>query len=191
MSGIIAKKLGMSQMVVADVGIVPVTYLVCTPNTVHQIKTKEKDGYETLVLGAEPLAKPKKTKKFKIMKEFKFPDTEMKVNDEVTVNIFAKDDLVTLTGVSKGKGFQGRVRLHNMKPIRATHGTKYGRHGSTGMRAMPGRVFKGMKMPGRMGSDTITLKHKQVLLVDEKRGLLAVKGPVPGAKDSIIFISKE
>ncbi|MBI5415172.1 50S ribosomal protein L3 [Candidatus Peregrinibacteria bacterium] len=190
MPGIIGKKLGMSQ-VISDEGLmVPVTYVVCDPNTVFQVRTQEKDGYSAVVLGFEALKKPLKTKKFKTLKEFQFPSAELKVDDTIKVDIFNKDDLVVVTGVSKGKGFQGNVKRHHFKVIRRTHGTKYKRHGSTGQRAMPGRVFKGKRMPGRMGCDTVTLKKKQLLLVDPQRNVLAIKGSLPGAKNSILFIQK-
>ncbi len=190
MPGIIGKKIGMSQVFVDDGSLVPVTFLICEPNVVHQLKTQEKDGYEAVVLGASPLPKPTKTKKFKKLKEFSFPE-EVKMSDTVNVEIFEKNDLVTISGVSKGKGFQGRIKLHKMKSLRKSHGTKFMNHGSTGQRAMPGRTKRGLRMPGRMGGDVVTVKKKQVVIVDAKRNLIAVKGSVPGSRNSFVFINKE
>jgi large subunit ribosomal protein L3 len=189
MPGILGKKLGMSQMITDEGNMVPVTYVVCEPNTVFQKKTKEKDGYEAVVLGFEPLKKPTKTKKYRILKEFSF-DKDLNINDTIAVDIFENGELVTIRGVSKGKGFQGRVRRHNARVARRTHGTKYIRHGSTGNCTDPSRVKPGTKMPGRMGCDTVTLKGKTVLLVDTKRNLLAIKGPMPGAVNSLVIIEK-
>ena len=189
MPGILGKKLGMSQIATDDGKLTAVTYVICEPNTVCHKKTEEKDGYNALVLGFQPLKKPTKTKKFKKLKEFNFEE-DLNTDDKVTVEIFEKDDFVTVSGVSKGKGFQGRIRRHNMSISRQTHGTKYTRHGSTGQCAMPGRIKKGTKMPGRMGCDTTTLKKKQIIFVDPKRNLLAVKGSVPGAINSFVLIRK-
>lgn len=189
MPGCIGRKLGMSQIITAEGDIVPVTYVVCEPNTVCRKKTAEKDGYEAYVLGYDLLKKPRKTKRFRVQKEFAFSE-DLEIESAVKVDIFAKDELVTVRGVSKGKGFQGRVRRHNARVARQTHGTKYTRHGSTGNCAMPGRVQKGTKMPGRMGGDTITLKKRPIVMVDPERNLLAIKGSLPGAINSHIIIEK-
>ncbi len=191
MIGILGKKLGMSQLITEEGHMVPVTYLVCEPNTVHQKKTEDKDGYSAVVLGAGPLKKPTKTKKFKKLKEFKCDEGEYKEKDKIKVDIFEPSDLVRICGVSKGKGFQGRVRRHNARVSRRTHGTKYTRHGSTGQCAMPGRTKKGTKMPGRMGCDTVTLRNRPIMMVDVKRNILAIKGSVPGAINSLVVIEKQ
>lgn len=190
MLGIIGKKVGMAQLFLEDGNIVPVTYISCEPNTVHQVKSNEKDGIDALVLGAEKLKKEKKTKKFKILKEIS-GSVEAKKGDEVTVKIFEDGENVTVVGVSKGKGFQGPVRRHNFRVARRTHGTKDPRHGSTGACAMPGRSKPGIKMAGRMGNDKTTLRDKTIVRVDSDKNLIAIKGPVPGAKNSFVLLKKQ
>lgn len=169
---------------------IPVTYISCEPNVIHYVKTKEKDGANAIVLGAEKLKKEKKTKKFRILKDL--PSTgEEKKGDEITVSLFEDGEKVTVVGTSKGKGFQGQVKRHNFAVARRTHGTKEPRHGSTGACAMPGRTKPGIKMAGRMGNDKVTLRDRQIVKVDAERNLIAVKGPVPGAVNGFVLLKKQ
>ena len=180
----------MAQIFQENGDMVPVTYLLCEPNTVYHVKTKEKDGNDAVVLGAEKLKKERKTKKFRILREL--PSTgEEKRGDTVTVDIFEDGEKVTVVGTSKGKGFQGPVKRHNFRVARRTHGTKEPRHGSTGACAMPGRTKPGLKMAGRMGNAKVTLRDRHIIKVDAERNLIAVKGPVPGAINSFVLLKKQ
>jgi len=190
-NGIIGRKLGMAQTFGKKGEVVPVTYLRCEPNTVHDLKTLDRDGYESVVLAAEDLGnKATKNKKYRVIKEFLGNVTGVEKGAEVTVALFEAEEQVTIVGISKGKGFQGRVRRHNARVIRRTHGTKYGRHGSTGSISITARSQPGIKMPGRMGGDQITLHNREVIVVDVLRNLIAVKGPVPGAVNSLVYLKK-
>ncbi len=180
----------MAQIFEEGGNFVPVTYVVCEPNTICQVKTQEKDGFDAVVLGGEKLNKPRKTKKFRAISQF-HGGSDLKAGDEITADIFADGEKVTITSVSKGKGFQGQVRRHNFTVARKTHGTKDPRHGSTGACAMPGRTKPGLKMAGRMGSDRVTLHDRIVVKVDASRNLIAIKGPIPGAKNSIVYLKKQ
>jgi large subunit ribosomal protein L3 len=188
--GIIGKKIGMTQLFLEDGSIVPVTYISCEPNTVHQVKTNEKDGTDAVVLGAEKLKKQKKTKTFQILKEIA-GSGEVKKGDDVTVGIFEDGEEVTVIGTSKGKGFQGPVKRHNFRVARRTHGTKDPRHGSTGACAMPGRSKPGIKMAGRMGNDKVTLRDRTIVRIDSDKNLVAVKGPIPGSNNSFVLLKKQ
>lgn len=129
MSGLIGKKLGMGQIFADDGTVVPVTFVVCEPNEVLQIKTAEKDNCSAVVLGSFPLKKSRKTKKFKTARQFNPENLPQKVGEKVSVAIFEDCKNLIVTGFSKGKGFQGGVKRHNFRTARHTHGTKEGRHG--------------------------------------------------------------
>lgn len=180
----------MSQVFEEDGRMIPITYIQCEPNTVWQVKEKGKDGADAIVLGAQKLPESSKAKKFRTLRQISGKH-EVKKGDELSVGIFEKSEKVTVVATSKGKGFQGNVKRHNFSVIRLTHGTKYPRHGSTGACAMPGRTKPGLKMPGRMGSDKITLRNRSIVRVDTERSLIAIKGPVPGSKNSLILIKKQ
>ncbi len=190
MSGIIGKKIGMAQIFEENGDFIPVTYISCEPNTIHQVKTAEKDGVDAVVIGADKLKKEKKTKKFKILREFTGV-SEGKKGDTITVDTFNAGDEITVISTSKGKGFQGPVKRHNFSVARRSHGTKEPRHGSTGACAMPGRSKPGIKMAGRMGNDKITLRNRKIVSIDTKRNLIAVKGPVPGGKNGFVLLKKQ
>ena len=189
MLGIIGKKIGMSQVILEDGKVLPVTFIATQPNDIVQVKTVGNDGYAAVVLGCDPKKNASKNKKYNKMKEFRIDENaEFKIGDQINVSDFKEIEAVTITAVSKGKGFQGNVKRHNFAIIRETHGTKYARHGSTGACAMPGRTKPGQKMPGRMGRDQVTLKNRKVVLVDESRNIIAVKGSVPGAANTYVYI---
>ena len=164
-----------------------------------QLKTKENDGYDAIQLGFIEEKKPSKSEKgktkitgkaFKVHREFPLLDAEKKVGDLVDVSQFVPGEFVAVTGISKGKGFQGVVKRHHFRGGPASHGHKDnlrmpGSIGSGGMQ----RVFKGLRMGGRMGGDQITVKNLEVVEVNATSGIIAVKGAVPGAVGSIIMLS--
>ncbi len=172
----------MAQVFTEDGTFVPVTYVLCEPNTVHFVKEN------AVVLGGEKMKKPTKTKKFKTLREFPFlPDA--KKGDEIMVDIFENGEDITVVATSKGKGFTGNVKRHNFKDLRQSHGTKYGRHGSISFGR--NRLRKGMKMAGRSGNDQITLRDRKVIKVDVQRHLIAVLGPIPGGKNGLVLLKKQ
>ncbi len=190
MPGIIGKKLGMSQVIQDDGRVIPVTYVTCAPNEVVQVKTQETDGYPAIVLGFDAYKNPSKNKKYKTTKEFRVETSEpYKKGQIISVDILKEIPEVTITSVSKGKGFQGVMKRHNFAGGPGSHGSTFHREpGSSGMCAKPGRVIKGKKFPGQMGVDQVTLKNRPVVLVSEGENVVAIKGPLPGAVNSYIYI---
>lgn len=197
MIGVIAKKVGMSRAFLPTGEQVPVTFLEVEPNTIVRTKTQEKDGYNAVVLGIG--AKKWKTRKgaehvrYSLQKEFQVESLEgLEAGKEVTLEILPEESMVTIQGTSKGKGFQGVVRRHNFRGGPRTHGSHFKREpGSVGMRAQPGRIFRGHRMAGHMGSDNMTIKHRAIVVNDAQKNLIAVKGPVPGASGSHVFLTLE
>jgi large subunit ribosomal protein L3 len=197
MSGLIAKKVGMSRIFLSTGEAVPVTYLEVEPNIVVRTKTKEKDGYDAVVLGIG--AKPWKSRKGKDhvrylrQKEWRVESLEgMEPGKNLTAELLPPETLVTVTSTSKGKGFQGVMRRHHFAGGPASHGSHFKREpGSVGMRTQPGRILKGHRMAGHMGLDTVTMKHRHVVAMDAEKGILAVKGPVPGPNGAIVYLTKE
>jgi len=199
--GIIGRKLGMSQIFKDDGKAEAVTAVEAGPCTVTQVKTGEKEGYSAVQLGfgeAKRLSSPqrghlKELGQFKHLREFRVNDTEgIQVGDKVDVSLFEVDDLVDVTGVSKGKGFAGVVKRHGFAGGPKTHGQsdRHRHPGSIGATTTPGRVFKGTRMAGRMGNDRVTVRHLEVLKVDPERNLLLVKGAVPGGRNGLLLIRK-
>ncbi|PIQ77406.1 50S ribosomal protein L3 [Candidatus Peregrinibacteria bacterium CG11_big_fil_rev_8_21_14_0_20_46_8] len=190
MPGIVGRKAGMTRMYLEDGQAVPVTLISCPPSKITQVKTAEKDGYQAVVLGFEPLKKPKKTKKFRVLREFPLDDgQEYKVDDEVTVETFKEMAKVKITGISKGKGFAGTIKRHNFRSGRASHGSHFHREpGSIGACAKPGRVHKGKKMAGHMGHDQVTRRDIPLMHIDAEKHIIAVKGPVPGPNGALVII---
>lgn len=195
--GIIAKKVGMSRIFLEGGEVVPVTYLQVEPNVIVQTKTVDKDGYNAVVLGAGAKQwtsrKGKENTRYAVMKEWHTDDiASLEKGKEVTCESLPVDTKVTVVGISKGKGFQGVMKRHNFAGGPKTHGSHFHRRpGSVGMCEFPGRVMKGKKMPGRMGSDTITVKNRSIVFADVSKNLIAVKGPVPGANGSNVFLTVE
>lgn len=195
--GLIARKVGMSRAFLEDGQAVPVTYLKVQPNTVVRIKTKEKDGYDAVILGIEPKEwktnNGKNLTRYKVQKEWRIDESQdLKAGSEINADAVPQDSLVSLVGVSKGKGFQGVMRRHNFRGGKATHGSHFKREpGSVGMRNQPGRIFRGHRMAGRMGNDQQTIKRRQVVSCDPKEGVLAIKGPIPGANGSVVYLTVE
>jgi len=192
MSGIIGKKIGMTRLIQDDGRVIPITVIHCEPNEVTQIKTVEKDGYPAIVLGFSKLKKPTKTKKFAHSKEFRITAEEtFAKGDSVTCESLKDTKEVIVVGVSKGKGFQGVIKRHNFACGPMSHGSHHHREpGSIGARAKPGRVEKGKKLPGRMGTDQVTLHKVKVAYLDIEKNLVGLKGAVPGSKGGIIIIRK-
>ncbi|ART74670.1 50S ribosomal protein L3 [Sutcliffiella horikoshii] len=196
--GILGRKVGMTQVFAENGDLIPVTVIEATPNVVLQVKTVETDGYEAIQIGfadkRDKLAnKPLKghvAKANTAPKRFirEISGANLEVGQEVKVDIFAEGDVVDVTGISKGKGFQGSIKRHNQSRGPMTHGSRYHRRpGSMGPVA-PNRVFKGKLLPGRMGGERITIQNLEIVKVDAERNLLLVKGNVPGPKKSLITI---
>jgi large subunit ribosomal protein L3 len=203
--GIIAKKVGMTQVYAEDGRAIPATVLQAGPCVVVQRKSKAKDGYSSVQLGLVEDRKAKRVTKamqghFKkagvppcrVLREFRVDEAaEAKVGDKVSVAIFAAGDKIAVSGVSKGKGFQGVVKRHHFRGGDATHGSMFHRApGSIGASAFPSRVLKGMRAAGHMGQDAVTVKNLEVVRVDEGNNLLVVRGSVPGAGGSYLVIRK-
>lgn len=174
----------------------PVTLIEAGPCVTTQLKGKEKNGYEALQLGFKELKeskikKPEKRTPFKYVKEFKggINLADYKDGDVILASVFAEGDVVKVSGISKGKGFQGGVKRHGFHGRNATHGTKHEERtiGSTGG-GFPQRVIKGRKMPGRMGADRITVKNLKIMKVLPEENLLVVKGAIPGRKGTLLEI---
>lgn len=193
MPGILGRKIGMTRIFQDDGRVIPVTILACSPNSVAQVKTVDNDGYPAIVLGFEQLKKPRKTRKYRFLKEFRVEKPEdYKIGDQVTLEILKDAKEVTLSGISKGKGFAGFIKRHHFSSGPGSHGSHAHREpGSIGARAKPGRVIKGKRMAGRMGSERVTIQHVPVMEVNPEKNLLAVKGQVPGANGGLIEIKFE
>ena len=190
MPGILGKKIGMTRVFQDDGRVIPITVVECTPNEVTQEKTAEKDGYPAIVLGFSKLKKPKKTRKFHYSKEFK-TEEEFKKGDKVTLDSLKEVEAVKITATSKGKGFQGVIKRHNFSRGPESHGSHHHRKpGSIGACAKPGRVHKGKKLPGRMGTDKVTLRSVKVAYLDVEKNLIGLKGPIPGPAGSLVILSK-
>ncbi|MBU0706428.1 50S ribosomal protein L3 [Patescibacteria group bacterium] len=193
MPGIIGKKLGMSQVIQDDGRVIPVTYVVCEPNEVVQIKTEKTDGYPAIVLGFDAYKSRQgetRNKKFKVIKEFRVENADdYKKGQKVSVEILKEVETVTVMGNSRGKGYQGVMKRHNFAGGPESHGSVFHREpGSVGTCAKPGRVRKGRKLPGQMGNEQITLKNRPLISVVADKNVLAIKGAVPGANNSYVYI---
>ena len=180
----------MSRIFQDDGQVIPVSLVSCAPNTVVQLKTNDKDGYPAIVLGFEALKKPRKTKKFRFLREFRVEKPEeFKLGDAVTVETFKDIKEVKVSSVSKGKGFAGFMKRHNFASGPGGHGSHHHREpGSIGARSKPGRVCKGKKMAGHMGFEKTTIEHVPLMLVDLSKNILAIKGPLPGPRGGLIVI---
>ena len=173
--------------------VIPITVVECTPNEITQVKTTEKDGYPAIVLGFSEYKKPSKNKKFKHSKEFKVEDiSSYKKGDKLSLEALKDAEKVKITGISKGKGFQGVMKRHNFAGGPDGHGhISHRRPGSIGCRAKPGRVEKGKKMPGHMGFAQITRREVKVAYMDTAKHLIGLKGAVPGPNGTLVIIEKQ
>ncbi|HHL58061.1 MAG TPA: 50S ribosomal protein L3 [Bacteroidetes bacterium] len=204
MSALLGKKIGMTNVFSSDGKLVPVTVVQAGPCVVTQIKTKEVDGYNAFQLGfdekkVEKLTKPiaghlKKTtdKGFRVLREFRTDDLgEVEPGAVLGIDVFAIGDKVNISGISKGRGFQGTIKRYGFSRGPETHGSRNHRKpGSIGNSAWPGRVFKGKKLPGHMGTNRETVKNLTIVDIKHEDNLLLVKGAVPGFKTGILEVRK-
>ena len=205
MSGLIGRKIGMTSIFDENGKNIPCTVIEAGPCVVTQVRTNEVDGYEALQLGFDDKTEKHATKadlghfkkagtsaKKKVV-EFQGFEGEFKLGDSITVDVFNEGEFVDVQGVSKGKGFQGVVKRHGFGGVgQATHGqhNRLRAPGSVGASSYPSRVFKGMRMAGRMGGDNVKVQNLRVLKVVAEKNLLLVKGCVPGHKDSYVIVQK-
>ncbi len=200
--GLIGKKIGMTQIFDESGKVIPVTVIEAGPCVVSQVKTEETDGYNAIQLGfgevkAKKVNKPEKGHFTKVnvtpkkyLREFRLDSVEeVKVGDELKADIFTAGEKVDIQGTSKGKGFQGVIKRHGQTRGPMGHGSMYHRRpGSMGSTSTPGRVYKGKRLPGHMGVQTITILNLEVVRVDLDKNVLLVRGSVPGAKGAILKI---
>lgn len=203
--GLIGRKVGMTQLYEQDGTAVPVTVLKAGPCVVVGTRTKERDGYEAVRLGFVEKVNTRRVMKpvrgfleknnlplLRTQKEFaRHGEGDVNVGDRVLVSMFAAAEKVDIVGTSKGRGFQGVIKRHHFRGGAATHGSMFHRApGSIGASSFPSRVFKGQRMAGRMGGERVTVKNLEVVRVDAENNLLVVRGAVPGARGSLLFIKK-
>jgi large subunit ribosomal protein L3 len=198
--GVIGRKVGMTSVFAEDGTMVPVSVVEIEPNTVTALRTTDRDGYTAVQLGAgtqKKLTKPragqlKGLPAVKHTREFRLDDvSEYSIGQTLDVGLFAEGEEVDVTGVSKGHGFAGTVKRHGFRRGPETHGSDSHRQpGSIGAGTYPGKVFKGTKMSGRMGNDRVTVQKLTIVRSDATRNVLLIKGPVPGAPNSMVMIRK-
>lgn len=198
MEMILAKKIGMTRIFDKDGNTVPVSIMEAGPCVVTQVKSKDKDGYDAVQIGYGSLKHINKPAKghlkksqsdSRYLKEVK-NSQDLKVGDKITVDIFKSDDIVSISGISKGKGYAGTVKRHHFTTGPKTHGSNnYRQPGSIGA-TYPQRVIKGRRMSGHLGYDEVSVKNVKVIDINSEKNLLLVKGPVPGAKDRLLVVRK-
>lgn len=205
MKGLIGKKVGMTQLFDEDGNVVPVTLIEAGPCYVTQIRKPKKEGYSAVQLGFGE-AKPKRLTggqlghlkrndlpPLRYLREFRLKKAEdLKEGDQLTVEVFTVGDRVDVIGISKGKGFAGGIKRHGFNAQPRTHGQS-DRHrapGSQGATSTPGRVFKGSRGPGHMGSERVSAQNLRVEMIDAERNLLGVRGSVPGSRGGIVTIKE-
>lgn len=201
--GIIGRKIGMTQLFTENGNVVPVTVVEAGPCTVIQKKTVDNDGYSAVQLGFEDIREKLVVKPLKghydkaevaykrVLKEFKLDNSaEMNVGDVIKADVFASGDVVDVTGISKGKGYQGTIKRLGFHRQPTTHGTSgYHRHqGSMGANSTPSKVMKGKGMPGHMGSEQVTIQNLSVVKVDAENNLIAIKGAIPGPNGGLVIV---
>ncbi len=204
MTGIVGKKLGMTQIFTQDGRMLPVTVIEAAPGLVLEVKTREKHGYEAVKVGffetarAKQLTRPEKgvfekagvKTYYRKLKEF--PMGGLQAGETITVEKFAKGDKVSVSGISKGKGFQGVMKREKFKGGPGSHGSMFNRApGSIGASSFPSRVWKGQGMPGHMGSERVTTKNVEIVEIRAEQNLILLGGSVPGAKGTIVEIRKD
>lgn len=203
MKGILGRKVGMTQIFTEAGEVVPVTVVEAGPVVVTQVKTIENDGYNAVQVGfvdakEKSLNKPQKghlaaanTLK-KHLKEFRVESVDAyTVGQEIKADVFAAGEMIDVTGISKGKGFQGPIKRHGQSRGPESHGSRYHRRpGSMGACSYPGRVFKNKKLAGHMGSVKVTVQNLEVVRVDADKNFILVKGAIPGAKGSVVTLKE-
>ena len=200
MKGILGKKIGMTQVFASNGKLIPVTVVSVEPNVVMQVKTKETDGYEAIQLGFATKkekhsnkpemghAKKANTAPKRFLKEIKGVEGNYELGQEIKCDIFEAGEVVDVTGTSKGKGFQGVIKRYNQSRGPMGHGSQYHRGvGSMGT-LRPMRVFKGKKLPGHMGNETVTIQNLEIVAVDVEENVILIKGNIPGPKNSFVVI---
>lgn len=203
--GLIGKKVGMTQVYDENGRMIPVTVIEVGPCVVTQVKTADRDGYSSVQMGLLERKAPRNLTKprlghleksdlapMRTLREFRLNGSdEVAVGEQVLASAFEKNEKITITGTSKGKGFQGVIRRHGFGGGRMTHGSHFKRApGSIGQCATPSRVFPGKKMPGQMGNKRVTVKNLEVIDILEDKNLILVKGAVPGSKGGILTLRK-
>ena len=204
-SGLIGKKVGMTQVIQADGTVVPVTVVQAGPCVVVQKKTVDKDGYEAVQLGFVEFIKPKRVTKgmtghfkkagtapLRILREMRVEGEDSpKAGDKVLCDIFTAQERIHVIGTSKGRGFAGLIKRHHFRGGRASHGSMFHRApGSIGASAFPSRVIKGMRMAGHLGNARVTVRNMRVERVDQENNLLYLRGAVPGPAGGYIVLEK-
>ncbi len=203
-TGILGKKIGMTSVFESDGRLVPVTIVQAGPCVITQIKNIKTDGYEALQLGfgevdMKKMNKPESghfeksgDKGFSTLREFRVENTEdYELGQVIDLSMFKVGDKIVLSGISKGRGFQGTVKRHGFARGPETHGCRNHRKpGSIGQSAWPARVIKGKRMPGRMGNDRITVKNLKVVDIKSEENIILIKGAVPGSKTGIVELKK-
>jgi large subunit ribosomal protein L3 len=200
MLGLLAKKVGMTQVFDDEGNLVPVTVMRVDPNIVIAQKTEEKDGYKAVIIGVDDEKKNLVTKPYggqfpdniaptKRLREFRDFEKEVVVGDALGVEVLEGVRYVDVSGISKGKGFQGVMKRWGFSGGRRSHGSKFHREpGSTGQSTYPGKSFKNIKLPGRMGRENVTVLSLRVIKVDAEKQLIMVRGAVPGVNKSLVFV---
>jgi large subunit ribosomal protein L3 len=200
MKGLIAKKVGMTQVFDDNGELTPVTVIHVEPNTVVATKTKEANGYDAVVLGLDDVKESKISKAYKgqfpenvspkrTLKEFRDFDNEVKIGDQIGLELFESTSYLDVTATSKGKGFQGVMKRWGFHGGRATHGSKFHREaGGTGNCTTPGHSVKNIKMAGRMGFDRVTVQNLKIVKIDPELKVIMVRGAVPGVKNCTLII---
>jgi large subunit ribosomal protein L3 len=200
MLGLFAKKVGMTQVFDEAGNMVPVTVMRVDPNVVIANKTEEKDGYKAVVVGIDDEKKSRVTKPYagqfpegiapkKTLKELRDFEKEVAVGDKLGLEVLEGVRYVDVSGVSKGKGFQGVVKRYGFGGGRRTHGSKFHREpGSTGQSTYPHKTFKNVKLPGRMGREKVTVLSQRVVQMDAEKQLILVRGAVPGINKGLVFV---
>ena len=206
MVGLIGKKLGMTQIFDANGQLIPVTVIQAGPCRIIHRKTKEKHGYDAILLGFEEIDEKKVNKPtrgnfkkhnspvFRYVKEFRlnvYKDIEE--GEIFDVNMFQENEILKVTGISKGKGFAGVMKRHGFRGFKASHGVheSFRGPGSIGQCATPSRVFKGKKLPGHKGVEKVSIKNLKVVKILPEKNLLLIKGAVPGHRNSVVYLRKE
>ena len=203
-TGIVGKKLGMSQVFDAHGRVIPVTVIEASPCTVVQRKTRQNDGYDAVQVGFQAKKQQRVNQPmrghvrragkgaFAVLREFRVESgSPLEAGQDVRVDMFREGDLVDVTGQTKGRGFAGVVKRWGFKGGRATHGSMFHRApGSIGGSSWPSRVFKNMKMGGHYGNERVTVLNLQVVAIQPEKNLLLVRGAVPGARNSVVFVRR-
>ncbi len=201
--GMMGRKIGMTQIFTESGECIPVTVVEAGPVTVTQIKTQERDGYESVQVGYEPIAKKKHVSKpvqghfknlqpMRHLREYAADDIAgVELGQTFDLSIFAEGERVNVSGTSKGRGFQGVVKRHNFRGGPAAHGSKFHRGpGAIGNRTFPGRVFRGKRMPGQMGNKRVTIQNLEITRIVAEKNLLLIRGAIPSHNGALVEIRK-